>query len=922
VGAPLRFSGPEHLGFEPNRGQAGPDVRFLAWHPGFVAELRSTGAVVSWRPAREAGAARLGIRFAGGRTPRSVAGLDELAARSHYFTGSDPKRWLAGIPQYARVGYSGVYPGVDVLFQGRPGALRYDFVVAPGADPGAIALEFDGARDVRVDAAGDLVLATAAGEVRHERPVIYQEDRGSRRVVEGRYVLRAANRVGVEIVGYDRSETLVIDPTLVYSTYLGDVRRDYGNAVAVDAQGAAFIAGGFNWGDNTDTDVFVAKFDPTGRNLLWRARIGGQFNEEAAGLALDPAGGVHLTGSTGSYPSDPPGRPEYPRTPDAFQPDYGGGVNDAFVTVLGPTGAMLSSTFLGGGGDDQGRDIALDAAGDSYLAGFTTSADFPLARPLQSVHGGGYDGFAARMSPDKSALVYSTYLGGAADDRILSLALDGPGSAHLAGTTGSPDFPTAGALQAGFGGGVSDALLSVVSPDGAQLLYSTYLGGSGADEGRDVALDAGGHAYLTGMTDSADFPTASPLESALGSPPNADAFLARLAPAGDSLVYSTYLGAKGGNGVAVDAGENAYVTGGGVLAAKLDRSGSALLYAFWAPGGNAIAADGSGAAYVTGGTLSNLLPTMNAHQPRNGGMFSGRGRDDAFLAKISDAPAPPPAIEEDDPRISYTGTWTVGEAPGHSGGRAVYSDEAGASATITFTGTGIQLIGRREESSGFAYITTGSTIWGYADTYAAPAQDQSLILSITGLTEGTYSLNVTVSGSRNGRSLGNRVWIDGFTILGAPEPPPSPAVTRIEDTNLLSVSYSGAWSVSIRTVHSGGTATLAMNPGSRATVSFSGTGVRWIGVRDEWAGIAAVYVDGVFAGNVDSYASPAENQAVIFSLDGLAPGAHTLTVEATDTRNEASAASWIWVDAFDVVEGGGEPTIPGPPLPLSTRMLP
>ena len=218
----------------------------------------------------------------------------------------------------------------------------------------------------------------------------------------------------------------------------------------------------------------------------------------------------------------------------------------------------------------------------------------------------------------------------------------------------------------------------------------------------------------------------------------------------------------------MDAGENAYVTGGGVLAAKLDPAGAALLYAFWALAGNAITVDASGDAYVTGGTFSNLLPTMNASEPRNGGMFSGRGRDDAFLVKISDTPAPPPAIEEDDGRVSYTGTWVADEAPEHSGGGAVLSDETGASVTFTFTGTGVQLIGRRDEFSGFAAVKTDSfTAWGSVDTYASPAQEEALILSITGLPAGTHTLTVSVAGAHNARSQGNRVWIDGFNVIGA-----------------------------------------------------------------------------------------------------------------------------------------------------------
>lgn len=757
------------LGFEPNRGQADPEAAFVAREAGFAAELRAGGAALSWRAAGDAAPARLGLRFVGGRPPRAVIARGELPARSHYYVGNDPARWRSGIPQYARVEYADVYPGVSVVFHAEPGALRYDFIVAPGADAGAIVMDFEGARDLRVDETGDLVLATAAGEVRQHPPVIYQERRGRREPVDGGYVVRGPGRVGVLLAEYDRREALVIDPTLVYSTYRGDVRRDYGNAVAVDATGAAFIAGGFNMGDNTDTDVFVAKFDPTGQTLLWRTQIRGQLSEEAAGIALDSAGNVHITGVTTSGPSSPPGRPEYPRTPDALQPAYGGGANDAFVSVLGPDGTLLYSTFLGGSGEDQGMALALDAAGHAYLAGQTSSTDFPLAHPAQATIGGGTDAWIARMNASKSALVYSTYLGGTGDDRGSSLALDDSRHAYVAGTTSSPDFPTVNPLQATFGGGASDAFVSKVARRGRRLLYSTYLGGSNADQGRGVAVDATKHAHVTGTTDSPDFPTANPLEAALGAPPATDGFLAKLRRRGNDFVYSTFLGAKGGNGVAVDSDGNAYVTGGGVLAAKLDSTGSKLGYALWSMGGNAIAVDGHHDAYVTGGTFSNLLPTLKAQQPRNGGMLSARGRDDAFLVKIAAAEALPPAIEEGDERVSYTGSWVADEAPGHSAGRAVFSDEPGSSVSISFTGTGVQLIGRREESSGLAQVTTESTpLWGSLDTYASPPEEQALLVSITGLPMGPHTLSVSVGGSHGPRAQGSRVWIDGFNVLGAP----------------------------------------------------------------------------------------------------------------------------------------------------------
>lgn len=286
--------------------------------------------------------------------------------KTHYFAGSDARRWRTNVPGYAKVVYKGLYSGVDVVFQGDQGSLRYDFVVAPGTDPGKIGVEFEGARGLRVDQSGDLLIETAAGEMRQRRPTLYQEERGRRVPVEGRYIVRGLNLVGVEVAAYNRRETLVIDPTLVYSTYFGHLRYDRGRGIAAGADGAPYLAGTYTEGDDDfGDDAFVAKFDPTGKTLVWFARLWGHFGEQAAGLALDSAGNAYVTGWTASSPSDPPGRFEFPRTPDALQPNYGGGPNDAFVSVLSPDGILLYSTFLGGSGDDLGPISTLTGLSDT-----------------------------------------------------------------------------------------------------------------------------------------------------------------------------------------------------------------------------------------------------------------------------------------------------------------------------------------------------------------------------------------------------------------------------------------------------------------------------------------------------------------------------------------------------------------------------
>ncbi len=896
-------------GFEVNRGQATPAVRFLAWGPGFQAAFRPALATLAL--AGDGGRrASIGLRFEGARGDARLVGLDELAVRSHYYAGTDPSRWQRDVAHFARVRYEGLYPGVDVVFHLDDCNLVYDFEVAPGADPDQITVGFDGTRGLRLDGQGDLVLETDDGELRQRRPVLYQGVGGERRLVEGSYTVRGASRVGVTVAAYDPSAPLVIDPTLVFSTYWGGVRADGGKAVATDAAGNVYVAGLKTNGDDVSTDALVAKYDPAGA-LLWATQLGGFFREEARGIAVDAAGNVHLTGSTGSFPSSPPGRPEFPRTANAFQFDYGGGAADAFVSVLAPDGTLVYSTFFGGNGDDEGQDLVLDAAGDAIVTGSTSSTNFPLAQLLQAALAGGSDAFVAKFNPAKTALVYSTYLGGGSSETGARLAVDAAGAAYVAGTTASADFPTVDALQATYGGGACDAFVAKIDPSGAFLEYSTFLGGSGADEGHAVAVDGASAAYVTGTTTSADFPTVDPMEGSLSAPPLADAFLAKLAPWGFGLDYSTYLGSKGGSGVAVDAARRAAITGGDLLAAKVDASGAGLVYVQWGIGGSAVAIGPSGDAVVTGMTLSNLVPTLNPAQARNGGMLSGRGREDAFTTRVSEV-SPSPQFEENDAAVAYTGTWMENTLPVHSGGRAVLSMDPGATATFTFSGTGIQVFGYRDEWSGAASVTTDAfTQWGSLDTYASPAAPRAVVLSLDGLAAGTHTLTLQVANARNQRSRGNWVWIDGFTVLHdpvpaptpppspTPPPPPPPGGARVEEGDPR-VLYSGAWYPNGYSGHSGGSAVLSMTAGSRATLGFRGTGVRWITYRDEWSGIARVLVDGAAVADLDTYASPGEAQAVAYRVDGLHGGAHTLTISVTGGRRPASGGSWVWVDAFEV----------------------
>jgi hypothetical protein len=400
----------------------------------------------------------------------------------------------------------------------------------------------------------------------------------------------------------------------------------------------------------------VAKLNAGGSALIYSTYLGGSEDDEGFGIAVDAASNAYVTGRTFSR--------DFP-TRNPLQAAFGGGA-DGFVAKLNPTGSgLVYSTYLGGNNSDLGRRIAVDAAGNAYVSGQTASTNFPTQNPLQPAYAGGFDAFVAKLNAAGSALIYSTYLGGSSGEAGNGIAVDTAGNAYVMGGTASRNFPTANPLQAAFGGGISDAFVAKLNAAGSALIYSTYLGGRSGDNGFHNAVDSAGNAYVTGPTNSTDFPTANPVQTAFGG--RSDAFVAKLNPTGSRLIYSTYLGGRSddsGNGIAVDAAGNAYVTGntsstnfptanpvqaafgGGpsdAFVAKLNAAGSALIYSTYLGGSvaenpppyndSAIAVDTAGNAYVMGGTASRNFPTANTMQAAFGG-----GIGDAFIAKIAGTP--------------------------------------------------------------------------------------------------------------------------------------------------------------------------------------------------------------------------------------------------------------------------------------------
>jgi len=702
------------LSFEANVGQTDPRVDFISRGSGYTLFLTPREAVLRLASAspttgdgqsdhKSAARAVLRMKFLGSEAKPRVAAQEELPGRVNYFMGKDPTRWRAGISTYAKVAYQNLYPRVDLVYYGNQRQLEYDFVVHPGADPEIIALGFEGADQLEVDTQGELVLHAGGGEIRQRKPLIYQEVDGVRHEVAGSYKLKDRNTVGFQLAGYDASRPLVIDPVLVYSTFLGGGRLDQGADITVDASGNAYVTGSTDSVEFPTTvgafdpthnggfdDVFVMKLNPTGSALVYSTFLGGSGNDSGSGIAVDTSGSAYVTGLAAFSPN-------FPTTVGAFDTTFNG-VHDVFVTKLNPTGsALVYSTFFGGDSSDIGRGLAVDISGSAYVTGETFSPNFPSTVGAfdTTFNGDGeFDAFVTKLNPSGSALVYSTFLGGSDSNFGHDIAVDTSGSAYVTGFTTSADFPTTvGAFDTTHGGSFGgfvrpDAFVTKLNLSGSALVYSTFLGDSDNDAGLGIAVDTSGSAYVTGQTRSPNFPTTA---GAFDTTHNGDfdAFVTKLNPSGSApLVYSSFLGGSSvdfGSGIAVDTSGSAYVTGttespnfpttvdaldpthngdNDVFVTKLNPSGSApLVYSTFLGGSNSdsgsdIAVDTFGSAYVTGTTESPNFPTTV-------GAFdtTHNGATDAFVTKLStiDLPAtltlnPPAATNPVDSQHCITAT--------------------------------------------------------------------------------------------------------------------------------------------------------------------------------------------------------------------------------------------------------------------------
>ena len=501
------------------------------------------------------------------KNPEIIAEAKQ-AGKVSTFIGNNPKNWKTDIATYQAIRYKAMYPGVDVRYYGNNSQLEYDVIVQPGADPQLVRFQYQGIKGLKITAAGELEIKLKQGDIVQKKPLIYQEIDGRRVEVEGAFKLLPSNHgkhiYGFQVASYDTNRELVIDPTLVYATYLGGGSTDYGTSIAVDAAGNAYIAGSTESSDfptvtpiqaahgSGSDDAFVTKINAAGNALLYSTYLGGAGIDFADGIAVDGLGNAYITGYTNStnFPAVSPIQAK------------NGGADDVFVAKINAAGnALLYSTYLGGAGYESAWAIALDSSGNAYITGRTTG-NFPTISPIQARTGGGLsDAFVTKINAAGSAWVYSTYLGGTGREWAYGIAVDRSGNAYVTGNTSSTDFPAVSPIQLKNGGG-NDVFVTKINAAGSAWVYSTYLGGTGSDDANAIAVDGSGNAYVAGKTNSTDFPTASPIQATLGG--GLDAFVSIINPAGNALAYSSYLGGAGAEhaqGIAVDGSGNVYVAG-------------------------------------------------------------------------------------------------------------------------------------------------------------------------------------------------------------------------------------------------------------------------------------------------------------------------------------------------------------------------
>jgi Beta-propeller repeat len=940
------------LSFEANQGQTREQVKFLTHGPGYTLFLTQMEAVLSLdtrksesRDPREEhlksslrsrpwpGSAEkehstndlVRMRLVGASGGAELSGMDDLPGKVNYFIGNNAKKWRSNIPTYAKVRYRNVYPGVDLVYYSREGQLEYDFVVQPGTDPSVIALRFEGASDrwrrerLRMDKTGDILLAGGSNVLRLTKPLIYQPKLSTTgpssksparnpRSVDGHFVLTASSQIRFAVGSYDKSQPLVIDPGLVYSTFLGF--QGSGSSMAVDSSGNLFITGPTNQPNFPTTPgafnrtggvAFVAKVNAAGSALVYTTYFGGTTNTGIGGesgpfLALDSADNVYLTGYTTAS--------DFPVTTGAFQTKLENTQGCIpFVSKLNPTGSKLVySTYLGGKtGINVGYAITVDSAGDTYVAGLAGGSDFPITPgAFQTVNNGGAspgisgDAFVTEVKPDGSGLVFSSFLGGTTGGTFASsVVVDGAGATYVAGGTAAKDFPTKNPYQAALSGTGFNGFLTKFAPGGSTLDYSTYFGPGGDNLGATVVgVDALGDAYVAGGS-----------------------LYAKFAAAGSSLIYSAP-GLPAGSGFAVDSSENMYVAGQGNIAGLpvanaiqdtynggndcyigvVNLKTSALVFGSYLGGserefGCGAALDSSGHVYITGWTASINFPLIA------GGLSSSfTCCTNAFLTKINLSAAATPLASVTPTNLTFQAT---------TGGTQTVTVKNTGNTALNISKVGFQVA---SNSFGETDTCTGATI--------AAGASCSVDVTFTPQTAendpGLLSITYTGAGSPQ------------FVVLTVVD------YTFTPSANSLTLKAGGSGSFSLPVLPLGGfTGNVSINCSGAPKLSDCIASTNSVSLDGLHGGIATVTVSTTAAGIASLRKS---RSSFLFSLAvfALPMGLMAFPTEGIHRRTTRRA---IWVLAIVLVSlvllpscgGGGSSSIqqnpPSPGTPPGTYTL-
>ena len=595
----------------------------------------------------------------------SLEGQGETGAKANYFSGNDSSQWVREARMFRRIVYRNIYPSIDLVVSGGRGRIKHEYRIQAGGDAGSIRLAYEGQDTLLINDRGQLEVRGQTGGLLEDTPFCYQTIGGQTVPVEAHYQILPNGAVTFAVGEHRRDRELVIDPEILYSSFLGGGSSDCGYGIAADGSGNVYVAGttatsnfpvtggSYDTSFNGNTDVFVAKFNYSGTSLLYSTFIGGGSADCGYGITVDGSGNAYITGRTESS--------NFPTTAGAYDGSANGG-SDAFAVKLNAAGsALVYSTYLGGSNQDYGYAIALDSAGSVFIAGKTASANYPTtAGAYDTSHSGSnHDAFVTKLNATGTDLQYSTYLGGIQDDCGNGIALDGSGNAHVTGYTESSDFPTTPHAYDTSKSLYRDVFVTKFNAPGSSLLYSTFLGGSADDSGHAISVDGSGCACITGSTASSNFPATSGSYDTSHNG-NTDAFAARLNASGSGLVYSTFLGGgfdDSAAGIAADGTGSACLIGftasanfpttsdaydksangmTDVFITKLNATGTVLVYSTYLGGGsddfgNAVSADESGNAFLTGNTKSSDFPvTPGAYDTTFNKV------EDAFVVRLSE----------------------------------------------------------------------------------------------------------------------------------------------------------------------------------------------------------------------------------------------------------------------------------------------